>query len=183
MSFVEKFPVKVPSGGDDNILFRFCVGIKRWTHRSVHQSAFNTHRTVLQQARLPIHLIYQVTMAVNALAPVMYQLQESLRSVDLAHWVSQLDFKTVGLLAVVVVGVVFLVNLFTKSYSPYGRSLLSSAAHAWDNRDQLGLTDVLSGSRSLEPLSNVLDALADAVMKWEEPEVSTIRNRVPLRFS
>ncbi|XP_042204227.1 uncharacterized protein LOC121853900 [Homarus americanus] len=122
-------------------------------------------------------------MAVNALAPIMYQLQESLRSVDLAHWVSQLDFKTVGFLAVVVVGVVFLVNLFTKSYAPYGRSLLSSAAHAWDSRDHLGLTGVLSGSRSLEPLSNVLDALADAVMKWEEPEVSTIRNRVPLRFS
>ncbi|XP_042204217.1 uncharacterized protein LOC121853898 [Homarus americanus] len=116
-------------------------------------------------------------MAANALAPAMYQLQESLRSVDLAHWVSQLDFKTVGLLAVVVVGVVFLLDLFTKSYTPYGRSLLSSAAHAWDDKDQLGLKDAVRGSRSLEPLSNVLDALAEAVMKWEEPEDSTFRNR------
>ncbi|KAG7156267.1 uncharacterized protein LOC121853888 [Homarus americanus] len=116
-------------------------------------------------------------MAINALAPVMYQLQESLRSVDLKHWVSQLDFKTVGLLAVVVVGVVFLLDLFTKSYAPYGRSLLSTAAHAWDNKDQLGFTGAIRGSRSLEPLSNVLDALAEAVVKWEEPEGSAARSR------
>ncbi|KAG7156268.1 uncharacterized protein LOC121853869 [Homarus americanus] len=116
-------------------------------------------------------------MPTSALAPVMYQLQESFNNFDLKHWVSQLDFKTVGLLAVVVVGVIFFLDLFTKSYAPYGRSLLVSAAQTWDNRDQLGLNDAVRGSRSLEPLSNVLDALAEAVLKWEEPEASAVKNR------
>ncbi|XP_045615614.1 uncharacterized protein [Procambarus clarkii] len=116
-------------------------------------------------------------MPTSALAPFMYQLQEGLRNVDLKHWVSQLDFKTAGVLALIVVGIVLLLNLVTKSYLPYGRSLLSSAAHAWDSRDQLGLGPALRGSRSLEPFTNVLDALAEAVKKWEEPEDSAVRNR------
>ncbi|XP_071530501.1 uncharacterized protein [Panulirus ornatus] len=116
-------------------------------------------------------------MPTNALAPAMYQLQESLSSFDLKHWIANLDFKTVGVLALVVVGVLFLFNLLTKSYAPYGRSLLYSAANAWDNRDQLGLNDVGRGSRSLEPLMNVLDSLAEAVKKWEESEANTVKNR------
>nr|XP_045615362.1 uncharacterized protein LOC123768709 [Procambarus clarkii]XP_045615363.1 uncharacterized protein LOC123768709 [Procambarus clarkii] len=115
-------------------------------------------------------------MAANALAPFMYQLQESLNNFDLKNWVSQLDFKTAGVLAVVVVGVLFLFNLFAKPSFPFRRSLLT-AANAWENRDQLGFGPALRGSRSLEPLTNVLDALAEAVKKWEVPEDSALRNR------
>ncbi|XP_045615616.1 uncharacterized protein [Procambarus clarkii] len=116
-------------------------------------------------------------MAANALAPFMYQLQESLNNFDLKNWVSQLDFKTAGVLAVVVVGALLLLNLFGKPFSPFGRSLLTSAANAWENRDQLGFGPALRGSRSLEPVTQVLDALAEAVRKWEEPEDSAVRTR------
>ncbi|XP_071530502.1 uncharacterized protein [Panulirus ornatus] len=119
-------------------------------------------------------------MAASALAPIMYQLQESLRNVDLRYLVSTLDIQTIGVLSLVVVAVIFLLDLLTKSYAPFGRSLLSSAVHAWGISDQLGLNDAVRGSRSLEPLTGVLDALAEAVMKWEESEAShTVRNRTP----
>lgn len=83
-------------------------------------------------------------MAANALAPFMYQLQESLNNFDLKQWVGQLDIKTGSLLVVVVVGILFLINLFAKPFIPFGRSLLSSAADAWDSRD-LGLANTLRG--------------------------------------
>ncbi|XP_047491607.1 uncharacterized protein LOC125040879 [Penaeus chinensis] len=124
-------------------------------------------------------------MASNALAPVMYQLQESLRNVDLrnfintdlSNWLGKVDFKTVGFVALAVLVVLLVLDLFTKSPTPYGRSLLSSAANAWDSVGQTGLSQSLRGSRSLEPVVSVLDALAEASKKWESPEDSVMRNR------
>ncbi|ROT71836.1 hypothetical protein C7M84_009807 [Penaeus vannamei] len=60
---------------------------------------------------------------------------------------------------------------------PFGRSLVSSAAHAWDSTGQTGLSQSLRGSRSLEPVATVLDALAEAVKKWEAQEEGVVRNR------
>ncbi|XP_042869180.1 uncharacterized protein LOC122251360 [Penaeus japonicus] len=124
-------------------------------------------------------------MASNALAPVMYQLQESIRNFDirsfvnndLGNWLGKLDFKTVGLVALAALVVLFVLDLFTKSPTPFGRSLVSSAAHAWDSAGQMGLSQSLRGSRSLEPVATVLDALAEAVKKWEAPEDSVVRHR------
>nr|XP_053634217.1 uncharacterized protein LOC128689781 [Cherax quadricarinatus] len=116
-------------------------------------------------------------MPATALAPFMYQLQDTLRTVELKHWVSQLDIKGVSVVVLVVLGVLLLLNLLTKSTAPYGRSVLSSAVHIWDNRNHLGLTRAFFGNRSLEPLTHVLDALAAAAKKWEEPKDSTFRKR------
>ncbi|XP_042869174.1 uncharacterized protein LOC122251350 [Penaeus japonicus] len=126
------------------------------------------------------------TMAAHAVAPIVYQLQQGLRNVDLRSLVNsfdlkglvnKLDIQTVGLVALVVVAAVFLFELFSKSYAPYGRSLLSSAAHAWDDGDQWNLKESARGSRSLEPVTKVLDALAEAVKKWEAQEEGAVRHR------
>ncbi|XP_047491733.1 uncharacterized protein LOC125040967 isoform X2 [Penaeus chinensis] len=125
-------------------------------------------------------------MAANAIAPIVYQLQEGLRNVDLRSFVNsfdlkglvnKLDFQTVGLVALVAVAAVFLLDLFTKSYAPFGRSLVSSAAHAWDYADQWGLSESVRGSRSLEPVTKVLDALAEGVKQWEAQEEGLVRHR------
>ncbi|XP_027229891.2 uncharacterized protein [Penaeus vannamei] len=125
-------------------------------------------------------------MAAHAVAPFVYQLQQGLRNVDLRSLVNsfdlkglvnKLDIQTVGLVAVVAVAAVFLLDLFTKSYAPFGRSLVSSAAHAWDRADQWGLSGGVRGSRSLEPMTKVLDALAEAVKKWEAQEEGVVRHR------
>ncbi|XP_037792778.1 uncharacterized protein LOC119588143 [Penaeus monodon] len=115
-----------------------------------------------------------------AFAPVAYQLQEGLRSVDLQSFdlkslVDKADVKTVGLVALVAVAVVVLVNLFVKSVAPFGKGLLSSAAHAWDNADQWGL-NAIRDSQSMAPVTKVLDALSEAAKKWDEPE-SDVRHR------
>ncbi|XP_069975996.1 uncharacterized protein [Penaeus vannamei] len=125
-------------------------------------------------------------IAAHAVAPFVYQLQQGLRNVDLRSLVNsfdlkglvnKLDIQTVGLVAVVAVAAVFLLDLFTKSYAPFGRSLVSSAAHAWDKADQWGLSGSVRGSRSLEPVTKVLDALAEAVKKWEAQEEGVVRHR------
>ncbi|XP_037792779.1 uncharacterized protein LOC119588145 [Penaeus monodon] len=101
-------------------------------------------------------------MAANAVAPIVYQLQEGLRNVDLRSLVNsfdlkglvnKLDIQTLGLVALVAVAAVFLLDLFTKSYTPFGRSLVSSAAHAWDNADQWGLSESVRGSDSVTILN------------------------------
>ncbi|XP_037792972.1 uncharacterized protein LOC119588361 [Penaeus monodon] len=124
-------------------------------------------------------------MASNALAPVIYQLQESLRNVDLrnfintdlSNWLDKVDFKTVGLVALAALVVLLVLDFFTKSPTPFGRSLVSSVANIWDSADQTGLSQSLRGSRSLEPVATVLDALAKEVKKWETPEDSAVRHR------
>ncbi|XP_027229884.2 uncharacterized protein [Penaeus vannamei] len=116
----------------------------------------------------------------HAFAPVAYQLQEGLRSVDLKSFdlkalVDKADVKTVGLVALAAVVVAVLVNLFVKSLVPLGKGLLSSAAHAWDNADQWGL-NALRDSQSMAPVTKVLDALSEAAKKWDEPE-GDVRHR------
>nr|XP_027229885.1 uncharacterized protein LOC113821574 [Penaeus vannamei] len=113
-------------------------------------------------------------MASNALAPVMFQLQESIRNFDLrnfinndlSNWLGKMDFKTVGLVALAALVVLLVLDLFTKGPTPFGRSLVSSAANAWDSVGKTGLSQSLRGSRSLEPVVTILDALAEAAKKW-----------------
>ncbi|XP_042869186.1 uncharacterized protein LOC122251361 [Penaeus japonicus] len=123
-------------------------------------------------------------MSSTTFAPIAYQLQQGLPNVDLKSFLSsfdpkalvkKLDLQTAGLVALVVVSVVFLVHLFAKSLAPFGKSLLSSAAHAWDSADQWGL-GAIRQSQSLAPVTKVLDAMTEAAKKWEEPE-SAVRYR------
>lgn len=84
-------------------------------------------------------------MPSSALAPFMYQLQESLSNfdlnqfadrVDIQRWVGQLDLKTVGFVAVAIISVLLILQFFAKSYVGPARSLVASAAHAWqESRD------------------------------------------------
>ncbi|XP_068226363.1 uncharacterized protein [Palaemon carinicauda] len=117
-------------------------------------------------------------MASTAVSPFVY-FQEGLKNFDLGSWmqnfnladsIKDFDLKTFGWLALVVVAIIFIADLFTKPFSPFGRSLAVSAADAWQkNRPQI--TDKFGrDSRSLEPVTEVLDALADAVLKWETSE-------------
>lgn len=86
----------------------------------------------------------------------MNTLQESLRSTDLRSWISGLDLKTGGLIVIVVVVAILLLDLFTKSYVPYGRSVVASAAQAWLDRDPAYPVDSLRG-RYVVKSSNYLD--------------------------
>ncbi|XP_047490927.1 uncharacterized protein LOC125040418 [Penaeus chinensis] len=138
-----------------------------------------------QEHTLSLSAAHTSQMASNALTPFMYQLQESLRNVDLrnfisndlSNWFGKVDFKTVGFVALAALVVLLVLDLFTKSPTPFGRSLVSSVANAWDSADQTGLSQSLRGSRSLEPLATVLDALTKEVKKWEAPADSAVRNR------
>ncbi|MPC29487.1 uncharacterized protein LOC123508764 [Portunus trituberculatus] len=116
-------------------------------------------------------------MASSALAPIVQTLQESLRSSDVRSWISGLDLKTGGLVILVVVAVLFLLDFFTKSYAPYGRSWVATAANAWLEKDPLQPIDSYRGSRSLEPLTEVLDALAAAAIKWGDAETPVVKSR------
>ncbi|XP_068226365.1 uncharacterized protein [Palaemon carinicauda] len=127
---------------------------------------------------------------VFTVAPVVYDLQQGIqngfdfsswmRNFDLSSWmqnfnladsIKDFDLKTFGWLALVVVAIIFIADLFTKPFSPFGRSLVVSAADTWQkNRPEITFDKFGRDSRSLEPITEVLDALADAVMKWEESE-------------
>nr|XP_027229893.1 uncharacterized protein LOC113821583 [Penaeus vannamei] len=115
----------------------------------------------------------------------MFQLQESIRNFDLrnfinndlSNWLGKMDFKTVGFVALAALVVLLVLDLFTKGPTPFGRSLVSSAANAWDSVGKTGLSQSLRGSRSLEPVVTILDALAEAAKKWEAPEDRLVRNR------
>ncbi|XP_068226362.1 uncharacterized protein [Palaemon carinicauda] len=118
-------------------------------------------------------------MASTAVSPFVYQLQEGLKNFDLGSWmqnfnladsIKDFDLKTFGWLALVVVAIIFIADLFSKPFSPFGRSLVVSAADTWQ-KNRLEITDKFGrDSRSLEPVTEVLDALADAVKKWEKSE-------------
>ncbi|CAL4066233.1 unnamed protein product, partial [Meganyctiphanes norvegica] len=62
-------------------------------------------------------------------------------------------------------------------YHPYGRSLLTGAAEAWQNRDNLDLEPYFSGVRGrsldIDNVSRILDAISTAVLDWESPILST----------
>ncbi|XP_066976868.1 uncharacterized protein [Macrobrachium rosenbergii] len=124
-------------------------------------------------------------MAFTAVSPFVHHLQEGLRNFDLSSWmrsfdlansVKDLDLKTFGWLALIVVAAIFVADLFTKSYFPLGRSLAVSAADAWQkNRHEINFDKYGRDSRSLEPVTEVLDALAVAVMKWERSHATIVR--------
>ncbi|XP_066976872.1 uncharacterized protein [Macrobrachium rosenbergii] len=127
-------------------------------------------------------------MASNSLAPLLYQgLQQGLKHVDLRNltdgldlrsFVTGLDVKTVSWVALIVVALIFIYDLWKKSSGHDATALAVSAADYWqDNRDQFTYDPYYRGSRSLEPLTEVLDALADAVKKWESTQQDTVRNR------
>ncbi|XP_066976869.1 uncharacterized protein [Macrobrachium rosenbergii] len=130
-------------------------------------------------------------MATDAttVSPILYDLQEGLKNFDLTNWTRNfdvanffkgLDLKTFGWLALAVVAVILVVDFFTKSYGPFGRSLAVTAADVWQrNRQHIHFDKYGRDSRSLEPVTEVLDALADAVKKWEkteEPKVARDRS-------
>nr|XP_027229882.1 uncharacterized protein LOC113821571 [Penaeus vannamei] len=131
-------------------------------------------------------------MAVYLVAPVVYQLQESLRHVDfrslasafdVRSWVGQLDFEKVGLATLVIVAAVLVFDWFNKNYAPNGPNLLVSSPPVWDAADQGGFKhtdthDSMSlNNRSLETVAKVFHALTEAVKKWEEPQDFSARRR------
>ncbi|XP_071530500.1 uncharacterized protein [Panulirus ornatus] len=129
------------------------------------------------------------TVAVTA-APVasslMYQVDQSLRTLgfDLKSLVKSFDLQTVGLLTLLVVVGIFLFDFLnygyssyygdTSTYTSYGRSLVTTAAKIWDQRDELGVNPYVRGGRGLDSMTQILDSLADAVLKYEEYESNDV---------
>lgn len=112
----------------------------------------------------------------------MTQVDQTLRTLgfDLTSLVKTFDIKTVGLLTLVVIGAIFLFDLLhygyagyagtSSSYTSYGRSLVTSAAKVWDQRDQLGLPSGLRNGRDLDAMTQILDSIADAIIKYDKLE-------------
>jgi len=79
-----------------------------------------------------------------------------------------------GVLLLDLIGYLFaLVSGSRSSYQSVSRSLLRSAAGAWEERDSNILGEWVApytsrSGRSLDSVSRVLDGLARAVNKWEE---------------
>lgn len=85
----------------------------------------------------------------------MTQVDQTLRTFgfDLKGLVKAFDLQTVGLVTLVVVAAIILFDIIhygyasyggeTSSYTSYGRSLATSAAKIWDQREQLGFASEL----------------------------------------
>ncbi|XP_063840662.1 uncharacterized protein LOC135089220 [Scylla paramamosain] len=113
---------------------------------------------------------------------LMTQVDQTLRTLgfDLTSLVKSFDIKTVGLLTLVVIGAIFLFDLIhygyasyagsSSSYTSYGRSLVTSAAKVWDQRDQLGVASGLRNGRDLDAMTQILDSIADAIIKYDKLE-------------
>ncbi|XP_053634215.1 uncharacterized protein [Cherax quadricarinatus] len=120
-------------------------------------------------------------------ATIMQQVDQSLRTFgfDLKSLVKALDLQTIGILTLVVVLAIVLYDIISynyssyhgdlSSYSSYGRSLVTTAAKVWDQREELGLNPYVRGGRGLDEMTRILDAVADAILKYEDTEV----NKVP----
>ncbi|XP_045118561.1 uncharacterized protein LOC123508746 [Portunus trituberculatus] len=121
--------------------------------------------------------------ALTTISPgIMTQVDQTLRTLgfDLTSLVKTFDIKTVGLLTLVVIGAIFLFDLIhygyagyigtSSSYTSYGRSLVTGAAKVWDQRDQLGLASGLRNGRDLDAMTQILDSIADAIIKYDELE-------------
>ncbi|KAG7156269.1 uncharacterized protein LOC121853794 [Homarus americanus] len=127
-----------------------------------------------------------VTSTLPAATAVMHQVDESLRTLgfDLKSLVKAFDLQTVGLLTLVVVVGIFLFDLLnygyssyqddSSTYTSYGRSLVTTAARVWDHREQLGLNPYVRGGRGLDSMTQILDSLADAVLKYEDLETNDV---------
>lgn len=89
---------------------------------------------------------------VATVSPAAVVLDQSLRSLgfDLGGLLKSVDVQTVGVVALFVLLGILLFDIFNygytayagdpSSYVSYGRSLATSAAKIWDERDQLGLS-------------------------------------------
>ncbi|KAK3864237.1 hypothetical protein Pcinc_030057 [Petrolisthes cinctipes] len=118
----------------------------------------------------------------TAAETVIHTVDHGLRTLgyDLKSLVKAFDLQTVGLLTLVVIAGIFLFDLFsygyssyagnTSTYASYGRSLVFNAAKIWDQRDELGVDSSMRGSRNLDSVTQILDSLADAVLKYEKLE-------------
>lgn len=85
----------------------------------------------------------------------MTQVDHTLRTFgfDLKGLVKAVDLQTVGLVTLVVVAAIIIFDIIhygyasyagaTSSYTSYGRSLATSAAKVWDQREQLGFASEL----------------------------------------
>ncbi|XP_064113555.1 uncharacterized protein LOC135220206 [Macrobrachium nipponense] len=125
-------------------------------------------------------------MASVASAADTQNLQDSVRSADFGRFVhnfnlldffSNFDYQIISWLGLAAVILVYLFGLSTRSFAPYGRSLALTAADLWENRDQHGFPSTGRGSRSMEPLIDVLDSLAVAVKKWEIPSEGSAKTQ------
>ncbi|CAL4125616.1 unnamed protein product [Meganyctiphanes norvegica] len=125
-------------------------------------------------------------MASNTLF-LMSQADASLRSLgfDVKQYFKNFDLQTVGVVVLVAALGLVLFNLLTYAYvaytgrsdsfSPYGRSLVTGAARAWQDKDTWGINDV-RGGRGLDEVAEILDALSNAVLEWEQP-TNVIKNK------
>ncbi|ROT71837.1 hypothetical protein C7M84_009808 [Penaeus vannamei] len=59
-------------------------------------------------------------------------------------------------------------------HTSYGRSLVTTAAKVWDQRDQLGLNPYVRGGRGLDSMTQILDDIADAILKYEGLEDNVV---------
>ncbi|XP_066976871.1 uncharacterized protein [Macrobrachium rosenbergii] len=126
-------------------------------------------------------------MASNIISPFGLQLEDSVGDFDLRSWmenfdlqkfVKDLDLKTFAFLSLIVIAIIFLADLVPKTFSPFGRSLAVSAADVWQrNRDLVALDASGRAGRTLEPVIEVLDSLAEAARKWEEPQEKVTTHR------
>ncbi|KAK3870597.1 hypothetical protein Pcinc_024180 [Petrolisthes cinctipes] len=167
-----------------------------WAERCVFKTVLSHNHISSTLSRITItatpHLSRQETkqivaaMPSSALAPFMHQLQQSFSNfdlnqfadrVDLKHWVSQLDLKTVGFVAVAIISVLLILQLFAKSYIGPARSLVASAAHAWQDSRDLPYDHPARASRNLDSVTQVLDTLAEAAIKWDESNTNEVTNR------
>nr|XP_027219233.1 uncharacterized protein LOC113811650 [Penaeus vannamei]XP_027219236.1 uncharacterized protein LOC113811653 [Penaeus vannamei] len=124
--------------------------------------------------------------AAAPLGTLMYQVDETLRTFgfDIKSLVKSLDLQTFGLLTLLVVGAVFLFDFLSYGYASYtgdaaghtsyGRSLVTTAAKVWDQRDQLGLNPYVRGGRGLDSMTQILDDIADAILKYEGLEDNVV---------
>ncbi|CAL4142710.1 unnamed protein product, partial [Meganyctiphanes norvegica] len=153
----------------------------------LNQAALCSHACVQ-----PFHLIHtnMSSNSLSAITPFVSQMDSALRTFagfDLKQWISTLDIATVGIVMLVAALGFLLFDLLgykfasfkgnSADYHPYGRSLLTGAAEAWQNRDNLGLNPYFSGVRGrssdVNNVSNILDAISNAVLEWESPILST----------
>ncbi|XP_047491637.1 uncharacterized protein LOC125040897 [Penaeus chinensis] len=124
------------------------------------------------------------TTAATAAAAVA---ENSLRTLgfDLKSLLTTANLQTFGILAVIVLGILLIFDFFnygytsyaygdTSSYSSYGRSLITSAAKVWDQRDQLGFSNHVRGGRGMDSMTKILDDIADAILKYEEVENNNV---------
>lgn len=85
----------------------------------------------------------------------MTQVDQTLRTfgLDLKGLVKAFDLQTVGLVTLIVVAAIIIFDVISygyasyagtsSSYTSYGRSLVTSAAKVWDQREQLGFASEL----------------------------------------